>query len=283
MTIAELAGLDERARRPPEYEQLLATMSDLVGRDLRLARSDQLLVDDLGCDSLAMVEALAMLDAVGAEVPDDLIAGLRTVGDLHHYLHSLANPQAASAPRAYVELEGPNVRLGPVTQRHFDWLYTVCSTGRHLVRFRLRGQTPSPEAFHRFLWEHVLAQFVVSTQEGEPVGLVTSFEPNHRHRYAHLAAVADPARSGDGLVLEGMAVLITYLFAQFDLRKLYAESLESNFAQFDSGTARVFDIEGRLRAHEYVDGAYQDFIVAAIWRDQWRTHHQRILGSAPPY
>ena len=143
--------------------------------------------------------------------------------------------------------------------------------------------TPAPESFHRFLWDKVLTQFVVCTHSGDLVGLVSCLEPDFRNRYGYLAAVTDPARDGDGLVVEGMAVLISYLFAQFDLRKLYLESLESNFSRFASGASRVFDIEGRLRGHEYVDGCYQDFIVAAIWRDPWRDHHQRILGSAPPY
>lgn len=274
---------EERPDAPalPTIDELLATMSDLVGRDLRFATADQLLAD-IGWDSLAMVEALAMLDAVGAEVHDDLIAGIRTVGDLHHYLHALADPERAGRPRHSSPLEGPNVALRPVCQADYDWLFRLSTTGTHLVHYRLRAMTPAPDSFHRFLWEKVLAQFVVSTHSAT-VGCVTCFEPDFRNRYAYLAAVADPACNGNGLVLEGMAILISYLFAQFDLRKLYLESLESNFTHFASGASRVFEIEGRLRDHEYIDGSYEDFVVAAIWRDPWRNHHQRILGTAAPY
>ena len=60
-------------------------------------------------------------------------------------------------------------------------------------------------------------------------------------------------------------------------------ALEADFDQYASGGGRVFEIEGRLRDHEYVNGGYQDYIVSSVWRSSWREHHQRILGTAPPF
>jgi len=272
----------------PDFRRFLEDLGAVLEVDLGDATRTTLLADDLGWDSLTMLEALALLDRYGSSLPEDLIGELRTLGDLHHYLRVLAtgNPDDRARrcdARPHDPYRGPNVALIPVTERDTDWLFAVCSTGEHLVRFRMRAMTPSPETFRRFLWDQVLAQFVVVTHDAKPVGLVTCFEPDFRNRYAYIAAVADRRFESSGLVLEGMTMLISYVFAQFDLRKLYAESLESDFERYASGNGRVFEVEGRLRDHEYVNGGYEDYLVSSVWRSTWREHHTRILGTAPPF
>lgn len=265
-----------------DFTTMVAYLERVLGDDLQSVTADSHLVEDLGWDSLSMVEMIGLFDRHGITLPVELLGELNTLGDVHHYL-TRGSPAPTKLPASTDPLVGPNVRLLPVGAGDHDYLFRLIATGEHLVSYRLRGQTPSPESFNRFLWEQVLAQFLVTDHEGRTIGLVSSFEPNFRHRYAYLAAVADPAFKDSGLVLEGMTLLISYLFAEFDLRKLYAESIESNFAQFQTGAARVFEVEGRLRAHEYVHGNYQDFVILAIWRDTWREHHSRILGTEPPY
>jgi RimJ/RimL family protein N-acetyltransferase/acyl carrier protein len=272
----------------PTFDRFLADLQAILHVDLTGADRTTLLGDDLGWDSLTMLEALAMLDSYGVQLPDDLIGELRTLGDLHHYLRVLAadppdRQRERLGAKAHDAYHGPNVQLVPVTDRDVDWLFSICATGQHLVRFRMRAMTPSPDTFRRFLWDQVLTQFIVATHDGRPVGLVTCFEPDFRNRYAYIAAVADRRFEDSGLVLEGMTMLISYVFAQFDLRKLYAESLEPDFERYASGGGRVFEVEGRLRDHEYVDGGYQDYIVSSVWRSTWREHHHRILGTAPPF
>jgi len=284
------ADVDALDRRPsvPDFDRFVADLGDVLQLDLRDTDRTTSLVEDLGWDSLTMLEALAILDGYGVQLPDELIGELRTLGDLHHYLRVLATDQPDRhrelvGAKAHDSYHGPNVQLVPVTDRENDWLFSIFATGEHLVRFRMRAMTPSPEMFRRFLWDQVLAQFIVATHDGKPVGLVTCFEPDFRNRYAYVAAVADRRFEASGLVLEGMTMLISYVFAQFDLRKLYAESLEADFQKYASGGGRVFEVEGRLRDHEYVDGGYQDYILSSVWRSTWRDHHRRILGTTPPF
>ena len=184
-------------------------------------------------------------------------------------------PRGSAVPR----LVGRTVRLRPVDGRDYEFLYGLYSDGDHLVRYRLRGRTPGPEAFVRYLWDQVLAQFVVETPDGRPVGVVSSFEPDFRNRYAYIAACAVAEFESTGLVLEGVALLVSYLFETFDFRKVYAESLEMNYANFSLGEGRVFDVEGRLKGHEYVHGRYEDVLVLAVHREPWRQQHQRIFGE----
>ena len=60
-------------------------------------------VDDLDIDSLSMVEiAVQTEDKYGVKIPDEDLAGLRTVGDVVAYIQKLEeeNPEAAAAIRA---------------------------------------------------------------------------------------------------------------------------------------------------------------------------------------
>ena len=265
-----------------DFVTMVSHLGHILGDDLTGVTPDSRLVEDLGWDSLTMVEMIGLFDRHNVNLPEELLGELHTLGDVHHYL-TWGSPAPPKLPASTDPLVGPNVRLVPVGQGDEPYLFRLMATGEHLVSYRLRGRTPSPENFHQFLWEQVLAQFLVTNHEGRTIGLVTCFEPNFRHGHASLAAVADPAFKDSGLVLEGMTLFISYLFAEFDLRKLYAESLESNFAQFQTGANRIFEVEGRLREHEYIHGRYQDFVILAIWRDPWREHHSRILGTEPPY
>ena len=70
---------------------MLETIKDILARQLRIDENDidedTLLREDLGVDSLDVVEMLvAIEDECGVMVPDDEIANLRTVGDVAKYV-----------------------------------------------------------------------------------------------------------------------------------------------------------------------------------------------------
>ena len=70
---------------------MLDTIKDILARQLRIDENDidedTLLREDLGVDSLDVVEMLvAIEDECGVMVPDDEIANLKTVGDVAKYV-----------------------------------------------------------------------------------------------------------------------------------------------------------------------------------------------------
>jgi RimJ/RimL family protein N-acetyltransferase/acyl carrier protein len=276
----DLTASGSTLRPPTDFDEFARLVAVLLEADPTGWEPDTVLAE-LGWDSLTMIELLGAVDRMGVHFPEELLGAIRTLGDVHAWaLGAAASP---AAPAHHDPFRGPNVFIQPVTARDEEWIFRLYTTGEHLSRYRLRANTPSPETFHRFLWERVLAQFLVCTHDGKPVGLVSCFDVDQRNRFAHLAAVAAPEWESSGLVLEGMTLLISYVFANWDLRKLYAETLESNYEQFRSGADRVFDVEGRLKAHEYRAGRYEDMVVLALHRDAWARHHERILGTPPPF
>lgn len=87
-------------------EEILAAMGEIVnevaGIPVEDVTLDKSFTDDLDIDSLSMVEiAVQTEDKYGVKIPDEDLAGLRTVGDVVSYIQKLEeeNPEAAAALR----------------------------------------------------------------------------------------------------------------------------------------------------------------------------------------
>ena len=87
-------------------QEILAGLAEIVneetGIDAASVQSDKSFTDDLDIDSLSMVEiAVQTEDKYGVKIPDEDLAGLRTVGDVVSYIQKLEeeNPEAAAALR----------------------------------------------------------------------------------------------------------------------------------------------------------------------------------------
>ncbi len=84
---------------------LASIVEEVAGVDAAEVTSEKSFVDDLDIDSLSMVEiAVQTEDKYGVKIPDEDLAGLRTVGDVVAYIQKLEeeNPEAAAAIRAQI-------------------------------------------------------------------------------------------------------------------------------------------------------------------------------------
>jgi len=73
---------------------MLEQIAEILSEQLGVAKSkitlDSAIVDDLGADSLDVVELLMQLeDSTGKTIPDDKVAQIKTVGDLVNMLETL--------------------------------------------------------------------------------------------------------------------------------------------------------------------------------------------------
>lgn len=69
-------------------------------------------------------------------------------------------------------------------------------------------------------------------------------------------------------MFEGMALFLSYLFANFPYRKVYAEVPESNMSLFWNDFAQV---EGTLKEYLFHNGHFADMHLVSILREQWIT------------
>ena len=64
-----------------------ALVADQLGVDSASVTKDASLLDDLGADSLDVVELVMSLeDTFDIEVPDEEVEGMRTIGDIEQYV-----------------------------------------------------------------------------------------------------------------------------------------------------------------------------------------------------
>ena len=87
-------------------EEIIAGIAEIIeevtGIEPSEVTPEKSFVDDLDIDSLSMVEiAVQTEDKYGVKIPDEDLAGLRTVGDVVNYIQKLEeeNPEAAQALR----------------------------------------------------------------------------------------------------------------------------------------------------------------------------------------
>ncbi len=70
-------------------DRVKSTIVNQLGVDIKNVKSNSSLIDDLGADSLDIVElVMAMEEEFGLEIPDEDAEKIKTVGDVIKYIES---------------------------------------------------------------------------------------------------------------------------------------------------------------------------------------------------
>lgn len=165
-----------------------------------------------------------------------------------------------SSPRTFLRVIGPE---------DYEYLRRIEISEMLGPRWRLRGRTVPAEEYAASLWSGVLTQFfVVSKDASNALGIVSCYGASMQDRHAYIAA-ARLTEEKDPVLVEGIATFMNYVFACWDLRKLYVEVADYNLPQMAGFLGRRFEAEGVLSSHTYLDGRYWDQHVFAITREGW--------------
>jgi acyl carrier protein len=71
--------------------KIRSIVADQLGVDVAEVTADASILDDLGADSLDVVElVMALEDAFDIEVPDEDVENMRTIGDMERYVSQRA-------------------------------------------------------------------------------------------------------------------------------------------------------------------------------------------------
>jgi len=71
------------------FEKVKGILAELLSIDEETITMDSLIIDNLGADSLDLVDAVVTLnDEFGVEIPDEEIENLRSVGDVVRYIEA---------------------------------------------------------------------------------------------------------------------------------------------------------------------------------------------------
>ncbi len=181
---------------------------------------------------------------------------------------------------AGVVLQGRYARLRPLAQNDYAYLYQLSLSAENNARWRYRGSTPSPERFVADLWSGVQAQFIVETPAPRNrAGLAVAYNADLANGTIYLGALIDNEHHGKAWPMEGILLFVDYLFQNWTIRKVYAETTEFSAAHFSSGLGKLFTEEGRLKQHQYFQGRYWDYLTYSLTREHWETGGRKLLQS----
>ncbi|MBR1988008.1 MAG: acyl carrier protein [Clostridia bacterium] len=71
-------------------EKIISLIADKLGKDAKTIKLESKLVEDLGADSLDVIELImAFEDEFGISLPDEEISKMKTIADVVNYIKSL--------------------------------------------------------------------------------------------------------------------------------------------------------------------------------------------------
>jgi len=233
-------------------------------------------------DSLQAAEVAAFLEAAGVVIDEGTLAHATDLEGILRLLSTSTSTETVTAAgrerpshshttkeAAAARLSDAQVRLSPVASEHLPFLYHLAVSEEIGFRWRFRGAVPAYDLFTSSLWHGVLAQFVVvDATEGQPLGHVVCYNSEPNYGFAYLGVAFVPMALNPGLPITAVRLFVRYLFATYNLRKLYMELPSFNYDSIASGNGVDFMTEGVLREHSYWNGRFWDQYLLAIYRDR---------------
>lgn len=175
-------------------------------------------------------------------------------------------------------LVGNWVYIRPVSRDDYPAIHEWRSDLRYLHLWQAQRRVLSFDEFIPEIESTIRTSIlltVVETSSNRPVGIVQAYNVNQVDRWAHLLMFLEPDSWSRGYALEAGILFTRYLFRNYGLRKLYAETVEYNEASLTLLRRIGFVEEGRRRHHTWYDDRYWDSLLLALYREEWDIRHAR--------
>ena len=111
------------------------------------------------------------------------------------------------------------------------------------------------------------AAFVVDV-DGAAVGSASLFGFDSLARHAEAGISLVPEARGRGVGTAAILQLVEFEFVRRNLRRIHLQAVASNTGALRSYQKAGFVVEGRLREHAWVRGAYEDIVLMGILRSE---------------
>jgi RimJ/RimL family protein N-acetyltransferase len=116
--------------------------------------------------------------------------------------------------------------------------------------------------------------FAIIARPDIVIGFVGYFNANRRIGKVEVGiGIGEKAYWGKGYGREAMNLLLEYLITVLGYQRVELNTWSGNERAIRSYRACGFQIEGRLRRSELVDGTYYDTILMGLLREEWELLH----------
>jgi RimJ/RimL family protein N-acetyltransferase len=174
-------------------------------------------------------------------------------------------------------LQGARVRLRGMTRDDLPRLWAFNNDLE--TELAGGGDPPMPQSFERLQAEFDQEagkggrdgmSFAIEA-DGKYIGGCALFNFNPHSRTCELGiTIGDKAYRGQGYGRESIKLLVDYAFRQRNLHKVWLQVHASNERAVRAYAACGFRQEGRLRAHVWSDGRYDDLLQMGLLRAEWQ-------------
>lgn len=179
-------------------------------------------------------------------------------------------------------MDGPTVRIRPPIEKDLEPLYIASVAPESSFAWRFRGQTPTREEFRDSLGTAVLCQFAVEyTATGELIGLVAAYEPMLESGHVKIGFIRcnDAGPTGGGS-LQGLILLLLYLFRGWPLRKVFFEIPSYNDWIAESTLGSIATREAELRDYLFTSNQHWSLCTYALTRESFKTAVLEVADGA---
>ncbi|KXC04474.1 GNAT family N-acetyltransferase [Microbacterium hominis] len=111
-------------------------------------------------------------------------------------------------------------------------------------------------------------EFVIDVG-GAAVGSVSLFGFDDLARHAEIGIAVLAEHRGRGIGSAALAKMVAFAFVRCNLRRVHLQAISSNVGAIRVYEKAGFEVEGRLREHAWVRGAYEDMVVLGLLRTDW--------------
>lgn len=186
-------------------------------------------------------------------------------------------------------LQGRRVRLRSLTDADLERLWQFNNDLE--VELAGGGDPPMPQSLARLRAEYEQdaakggrdgLRFAIEA-DGQFIGQCALFHVNAVAGTAALGiTIGDKRYWGQGYGRESIGLLVEYGFLHHNLRRIWLEVYAGNVRAQRAYAACGFREEGRLRAHVYANGAYEDVILMGLLRSEWEARSRLPEHPTPP-
>lgn len=110
---------------------------------------------------------------------------------------------------------------------------------------------------------------LVVTVEERPIGLVDLRDIDEAEGTAVLGADVLSEEQGNGYGSDAVRALLSYAFANVDIHKVIAKTVEPNESAMRTLESLGFECEGVLREEAFVDGERHGLVYYGLLREEW--------------